>query len=275
LAFLFRAQELLRRDWMAKWTNVLRVDVLNAIGISIVMLGLVCLIRDRRKRGLVAVLVAGTISLLTPMIWTDWRPSWLPWYLESYFNGVHTFDKPQSWLFPIFPWSAFCFAGLAFAALLGSKRVVSQEPRSMKLLAVGGMLLIAAAILMDYSPIRIYSHYDFWRTSPNFFLARIGFLLLLFSICYRWASLGVGKWFFDRTVELGQHSLLVYWIHIWFVYGSFSILPHKNSSIAMATVGLIAITVFMTGLAGQSGRIKSSIRQVMASLKGKTLTAAS
>ena len=33
--------------------------------------------------------------------------------LESYVNGVHIFDKPQVWLFPVFPWAAFAFTGLA------------------------------------------------------------------------------------------------------------------------------------------------------------------
>ena len=53
------------------------------------------------------------ISLLTPLLWTTWRPSWLPWPIESYIDGVHNLGTPQAWLFPIFPWAAFSFIGLA------------------------------------------------------------------------------------------------------------------------------------------------------------------
>ena len=60
------------------------------------------------------------IALLTPPLWTTWRPDWLPWPIESYINGVHNLGAPQAWLFPIFPWSAFAFAGLAVGFLLQS-----------------------------------------------------------------------------------------------------------------------------------------------------------
>src|SRR5580700_4780008 len=45
-------------------------------------------------------------------------PRHLPWPLESYINGVHVFGNPQPWLFPIFPWSAFAFVGLAVGFFL-------------------------------------------------------------------------------------------------------------------------------------------------------------
>src|SRR4029077_15543500 len=60
-----------------------------------------------------AIAVASAIALLTPPLYTTWRPTWLPWPLESYIDGCHNLGAPQPWLFPIFPWSAFSFAGLA------------------------------------------------------------------------------------------------------------------------------------------------------------------
>ena len=77
--------------------------------------------RARNSRfalGAAAVSVALAISLLTPLIWTVWRPRWLPWPIESYIDGVHNLGVPQAWLFPIFPWTAFAFAGLAVGFVL-------------------------------------------------------------------------------------------------------------------------------------------------------------
>ena len=113
----------------APWTDLLRVDVLNVIGVSLMMMGVACRIAaaggaaGRRgncgeRRSSTAIVCAAAIAIFTPPLWTTWRPHWLAWWLESYINGVHTFGKPQPWLFPIFPWAAFAFAGLAVGSLL-------------------------------------------------------------------------------------------------------------------------------------------------------------
>src|SRR5258708_31565800 len=82
---------------------------------------------------LVAVAAASLIALLTPPLYTTWRPTWLPWPLESYIDGCHNLVAPHPWLFPIFPWSAFAFAGLAagffsFINFLSTTRVPKATP---------------------------------------------------------------------------------------------------------------------------------------------------
>src|SRR5450432_3471829 len=126
LGFLFRFQEFLIAWGWSPWSDLLRVDILNTIGVSMMLMGGLCWIvfslthttRIRVTLGAASVGVALVISLLTPLIWTTWRPRWLPWPIESYFDGVHNFGQPQSWLFPIFPWVGFAFAGLALGFLL-------------------------------------------------------------------------------------------------------------------------------------------------------------
>jgi hypothetical protein len=44
---------------------------------------------------------------------------------------------------------------------------------------------------------------------------------------------------------MGQTSLLVYWVHIEFVYGRFSILSKHVQSIQSASLGLLAIFLAM------------------------------
>ena len=108
---LFRLQEFVIAWGWSPWSDLLRVDILNTIGVSMMLMGGVCWIvlklggpatRIRQVLGLTAGGVALVIALLTPLLWTTWRPQWLPWPIESYIDGVHNLGQPQSWLFPIF-----------------------------------------------------------------------------------------------------------------------------------------------------------------------------
>ena len=93
---LFRVQEFLLGQPYAPWTDLLRVDVLNIIGVSIILMGLMCglagLARiDSRariaERGAAAaslrvairarrrLAIAAAIALATPPLWTTHRPA--------------------------------------------------------------------------------------------------------------------------------------------------------------------------------------------------------
>jgi hypothetical protein len=255
LAILFRLQEYLLGIGWVPWTDLLRVDVLNVLGLSMILLGAVCWlaigdnISRARVRGIgAALLTAGGIALLTPPLWTTARPRFLPWPIESYVNGVHVFDQPQPWLFPIFPWVAFAFAGLAVGFWLHTDFAKGREARAFALLGVAGVLAIGSSLLFDASEIRWYAVYDYWHTSPNFLLLRCGVLLGLVFVAYAWCRWGFGLIGFSPLAQLGRTSLLVYWVHIEFVYGRFSILPKRRCAIGLATIGLVAIFLSMLAL---------------------------
>ena len=253
-ALAFRGQEYLLGLPAAPWTDLLRVDVLNVIGVSIMLIGITSWIaRDRSARGVAGTVAALGIAALSPLLWTSWRPRWLPWFLESYFNGVHTYAEPQPWLFPIFPWTAFCFAGLAAGAWLQGEWARQRRSAGMALFAAAGLVLVVLALSLDALPVQIYSTYDFWHTSPNFFLVRVGILLVILAACYLWSAFAAGRWSFTKLIQLGQSSLLVYWIHTEFVYGRFSILPKGKTSILTASAGLLIITAAMVTLS--AGRL--------------------
>jgi len=233
------------------------VDILNMIGLSMVLMGLACRAAETRAgSGVAAVDIALVVALATPLVWTTWRPRWLPWFLESYINGVHTFPEPQPWLFPIFPWNAFAFAGLATGFLLFGEWARRREAAAMAVLAAGGLALAGLGYWLDVLPVQLYRVYDFWHTSPNFFLIRLGVLLMILAGSYAWCRWGAGQWGFSPLVQLGLTSLLVYWVHIEFVYGRFSILPKTAVSIQTASLGLLAIFVAMLLLSLARIRLK-------------------
>ncbi len=263
LGLLFRVQEYAIALGWAPWSDLFRVDILNTIGVSLMLLGAMCWIvlaivekcsLGRPRPGNIASLVTTAllttvaISAITPLLWTAWRPHFLPWELETYIDGVHNLGQPQSGLFPIFPWAAFAFAGLALGFLLTSPRAKKIGAYAFLAIAAGGILLVFTSKFLDSLGLNIYPVYDYWRTSPSFFIIRIGMLLLMTTAAYAWCRWGPGEWGFSPTIQLGKTSLLVYWVHIELVYGKFAILPHHSQNVLGASAGLLAIFIAMLAL---------------------------
>lgn len=270
---LFRLQEYLISWGWAPWSDLFRVDILNMIGLSMMLMAVLCggalsLAHPARARAALiasAAATAGLISLLTPPLWTTLRPTWLPWPIESYVNGVHNLGTPQSWLFPIFPWSAFAFAGLAAGFVLFSDWGREHTAQIAVTFGIAGVASILVARWLDRLPTQIYSIYDYWHTSPNFSLTRVGLLLGICFLSYAWCRWGPGTWGFSPLVQLGQTSLLVYWVHIEFVYGRLSILPKRAVGIGPASLGLLAIFLMMLALSLLRTRIDWDV--IMRSLR--------
>jgi uncharacterized membrane protein len=302
---LFRLQEFVIAWGWAPWSDLLRVDVLNIIGLSMILMALLCGLTlkictkthdanqhmptgdsrqaaesgktrvgtaalgcpasEARQNGIekgsglsrcgpalaaAAIAAASLIALLTPPLYTTWRPTWLPWPLESYIDGCHNLGAPQPWLFPVFPWAAFAFAGLAagfilFNDILFKNRARNHTAETLAVFAVVGAVAILVARQLDRSSFHLYSTYDYWHTSPNFLMTRIGILLVIAFLSYAWCRWGLGTRGFSPLIQLGQTSLLVYWVHIEFVYGRFSLLPKRSETILTASRGLLEIFVFM------------------------------
>src|ERR1022692_1804309 len=274
---LFRLQEYLIAWGWAPLSDLLRVDVLNTIGLSMMLMGVLCWLVLAVQRGAqtrLALVLASTgtaslISLLSPPLWTTWRPNWLPWPLESYINGVHNLATPQAWLFPIFPWTAFAFAGLATGFILQSQWARQRETLIFFLVAAAGLVFVATARWFDAQPHQLYAVYDYWHTSPSFFLIRVGMLLVILTASYAWCRWGFGQrpgkhWGFSPLLQLGQASLLVYWVHLEFVYGRVSILPKHVQTIRTASLGLLTISLAMLILAFLRTRMKGRGTEMLA-----------
>jgi uncharacterized membrane protein len=266
LGLLFRLQEYVIAFPWAPWTDLLRVDILNTIGVSIMLMGglywsMRSVFRKREVNGWpwllasAAFLSSATISLLTPILWTTWRPHWLPWPIESYIDGVHNSGTPQSFLFPIFPWTGFAFAGLACGLILFSVGARNRQGVSFALAGLAGTMMIAGGKWLDSQP-QLYPISDFWRTSPNFFLMRVGILLLILAAVYGWCRWAWGRRGFSPLAQLGQTSLLVYWVHIEFVYGRVSILKKHAMGTVGASLGLVIIFIAMLMLSVIRTRLK-------------------
>src|SRR5260370_41230619 len=255
----------------------MRIDVLNILGLAMMLMGGLWVltsgsdvkvkatstgaqhaaplqaqtfaVRSSRNLGIFGgVFAAVIVAMATPPLWTTHRPWFLPWPIESYINGVHIFKEPQPWLFPLFPWSAFAFAGLAVGFLLLSDFARRREGLTFAALGGTGIAACLLSVLFDSSRVRLYAVYDYWHSIPNFLLMRCGILLIILFLVYAWCRWGLAQKGFSPIIRLGNTSLLVYWVHIEFVYGRFSILPKGQCSGLKATAGLITILLAMLGL---------------------------
>ncbi|HEY1462776.1 MAG TPA: heparan-alpha-glucosaminide N-acetyltransferase domain-containing protein [Terriglobales bacterium] len=256
LGLLFRLQEFVIGWGWAPWTDLLRVDVLNTIGVAIILMGALLFVFSgrssedlhlwpREKLIVSAAAVAAVISLATPLLWTSTFVHNLPWPIETYINGVHNTGKPVGGLFPIFPWVGFAFAGLAIGFLLQMEFIRQRETQFFVvcgMLGVGGMYF---SRWLTARPWHIYTAFDYWHTSPEFFLCRVGLLMIVLSVGYLWCKWGAGAWKYSPLVQMGKTSLMVYWVHIEFVYGRFSILPRRALGIGGASIGLAVIFIAM------------------------------
>jgi predicted acyltransferase len=244
LGLLFRLQEFVVAWGWSPWTDLFRVDVLNTIGLSMMLVGAFCWVilslkaafpQLSRTRLLLCITAAGVglgISLLTPLLWTTWRPRGLPWPLESYINGVHNLGEPQPGLFPIFPWTAFAFMGLAAGFFLLSNWARERGAMTFAIVGIGGIALFYLARLLDAGP-QIYPVYDFWHTSPSFFLMRVGMLLIIMAASYLWCRWRAGQLGFSPFVQLCQSSLLFYWVQGYVSGANFLLLNEYNNYVDM------------------------------------------
>jgi uncharacterized membrane protein len=270
LGLLFRLQEFLIAWGWAPWSDLLRVDILNSIGVAIMLMGILLLFFSskndsgsevpgsgisgnaatypQQKIILAAIAVASAISLATPLLWTTWRPNWLPWPIETYINGVHNTGRPVAAFFPIFPWAGFAFVGLAASLFIVSERIHKRELPFFISCGVLGVGVIYFSQWLTARPWHIYTNFDYWHTGPEFFLCRVGLLMIVLSAGYFWCRWGAGSWKYSPLAQMGKTSLLVYWVHIEFVYGRFSILPRRALGIRAASFGLAVIFFSMLAL---------------------------
>jgi uncharacterized membrane protein len=193
------------------WVRTLQVDVLQCIVVSLLVVHLLILVLRKRQLlpwalGLLAVCVA----ISTPWMWSHDFTGSLP-------LSVALFLNPQEVsLFPIFPWICFVLAG-SFAAWFFLRSLEAKKIHVfMVIIACLGILMIAAGLLLRNAPYTLPGYANFYTTSPLYTMIRLGCVLLFTTVLYRLET--NGRWI-PRPIELaGQESLLVYGVHLWFIF---------------------------------------------------------
>lgn len=241
------------------WTNLLNAEVLTSIGLAMVAMSPLAFFQNSFRKSFVSAgAVAAAIALVTPLVWTAPLPGWFPPPAQAFFRGS---------AFPLFPWSGYAFAGFAVGSCLvwvtANKK---SEGKMLVRMAIAGAALFALGKVLDSSSFQMYPVYDFWRTSPNFFAEKLGVMLLMMGPIYLWCESRMGQGW-SPMVELGTTSLMMYWIHLEFVYGH-SAEGLKNSlGIGTATIALALLTFGMWGLASLRLDTKTQVKTLLTQTK--------
>jgi uncharacterized membrane protein len=233
LAFLFRLQA-----WVltpgGHPVTIFRVDVLNVMGPSMVVAGLLWgLARGAAGRvawfSAAAILLAMSTPIIRASAAVEALPVWLQWYVRP--AGEMT-------TFTLFPWAAFVFAGAAVGAMIAASGDAGAERRLHTTLAAVGAALVVIGFWAAARP-SIYISSSFWTTSPTWFAIRVGILMLALSAMYLLAPP------IPAVERLGRGSLFIYWIHVELVYGYASWLWRHRLPLPITAVAYVAFCALM------------------------------
>jgi uncharacterized membrane protein len=212
LALVFRLQSQLL-GWGAL-DNLLKVDVLNAMGLALVgAFGLWPWAKSRASRVWMFAAAATAIAMLTPLVRAASWPAALPDPLEAYLRPVG-----QLAAFPLFPWAGFVFAGVIVGELVDAAR---ESPRRESWLHAGLAATTLAGVWVawqaSFQP-ALFPTARFWHDSPTFFFIRLGLSAACVPIVWAVARV-IPHLVLAPFATFGRASLFVYWIHVEMVYG--------------------------------------------------------
>ena len=233
LAFLFRLQAQLI-GW-GPLVNFLKVDILNVMGLSLVMAGAIWgLSLSRSVRIVLFAAATVAFAMATPLVrearWLGVLPDPIEWYFRP--SEGHT-------SFVLFPWAGFLFAGAIVGEIVDAWRS-KADWELQPWFAFAGIAIVAIAYCASLQP-SIYPVSNFWLSSPTFFFIRLGLALSMVPIAWVLAKTTPVLGFLET---FGRSSLFVYWIHVEMVYGVIAkplerLLPLELS--LLGTVGLCAL----------------------------------
>ena len=246
LAFLFRLQLWAFAYPQSPWTDLLKVDVLNCMGFSILLLSIMAIFTTADRVRLCAVLGA-VIAGLSPVVSSiDW--SWMPPQLSAYFVPSYAY-------FAFFPWAAFIAFGMSIGSLVRLARP-EQMNRVMQWATLAGIALILGGQYFSNFPYSIYPKSEFWLDSPGLIVIKLGVVLLIMAFAYIWNEYAVkDSWSWVR--QFGTTSLLVYWVHIELVYGRWFGWWKERLSNTECVFAAIAVILLMLALSVTRTRWKT------------------
>jgi uncharacterized membrane protein len=238
IAILFRLQLWLFGLPASPWQDLLKVDILNAMGLAVLLLSVMAVFRtaDRVRACAALGLAIAAVSPLVSQI--DW--SVLPAPLGSYF-------APDYNSFGFFPWAAFAAFGLSAGSII---RMAGSDhlERIMQWSALMGFGLVLGGMYFSEFPYSVYPKSEFWLDSPWLIFIKLGVILLMLSFAYLWSRQPAArKWSWVR--QFGITSLLVYWVHIELIYGRWFWFWKESLTLAqtcIAAVGLILLMLLLS-----------------------------
>ena len=234
IAFLFRIQLWLFGLPHSPWTDLLRVDILNSMGLAVAVMSVMAVFQTADRVRLCAalgVVIAGASPLISQLDWSGVHP-----VIKGYLT-------PDALSFGFFPWAAFVAFGMSAGSVIRLLRGDQME-RAVQWAALLGIGLVLSGQYFANLPYSVYAKSEFWLDSPWQILIKLGAILLVLALAFLWSRQAAAeKWSWIR--QFGTTSLLVYWVHIELIYGRWLWFWKENLSIGETTLAALALIVLM------------------------------
>jgi len=240
LAVLFRLQLFVFGYPHSPASELIRVDILNCMGLAMLLLSPMAVFTTRERIRLCTILglvIAGLAPCLSQL-----DPATSP-----VGNLVRSYFVPSFNAFGFFPWASYLAFGMAAGSVIRITKNADMPRLMLGTLAVGLGLIIGARYAADL-PFSIYPKIDFWLASPALALIKLGVVLSTLAVAYLWvhAGLEAPKWSIFR--QLGTTSLLVYWVHIELVYGRWLGVFKESLGVTAVLILTAVVLALMVGI---------------------------
>jgi uncharacterized membrane protein len=241
LGLVFRLQAQLLG--MGPLTNLLKVDMLNIMGLSMVAASYLWQASERvRIRIAILAVAAGAIAMVTPIVRDVAWLAALPDPLEAYLRPAGSYAA-----FTLFPWAAFLLAGVIVGDLVDAiRQAPARQVALQNGLAIAGGAGVMLAYLASFQP-SIYESSSFWHDSPTFFFIRLGLVTLLVPLSWVLEQL-VPAPVMQPLATMGRSSLFVYWIHIEMVYGVIAEPIKHTMPLWLSLTGTALLSLILYGI---------------------------
>jgi hypothetical protein len=213
--------------------ELLRVDILNAMGFAVAVMSIMAVFQTVDRVRLCAALgiaIAAGAPLVSQLNWSG-----VPVQIRNYI-------VPDYAAFGFFPWAAFVAFGMSAGSIIRLMQPEQYE-RAAQWAAMLGFGSIFAGQYFSNLPYSVYSKSEFWLDSPWLIVMKLGIILLTLAFAYLWTRHSAGHWSWVR--QFGVTSLLVYWVHIELMYGRWLWFLKERLTVQQTVFASAAFIAFM------------------------------
>jgi uncharacterized membrane protein len=233
-AFAFRIQLWLFSFDKSTWMDVFRVDILNCMGLALLVFSGMAVFRTQERIRLCAILGIAVAAAAPIVSGLDWEGT--PVLVQNYIIPDHNF-------FGFFPWAAFVAFGMSAGSVLRLLKP-DEAPAAMQWLGWGGVTTAFVAWTMSNTSLSIYSNSDFWLNGPSLIFIKLGTIMIMIAFAWLWNLRTTAQdWSWVR--QFGLTSLLVYWVHVELVYGRWFGALKNQLTVGQTVIAVTATVILM------------------------------
>ncbi|ODS52309.1 MAG: hypothetical protein ABS36_17065 [Acidobacteria bacterium SCN 69-37] len=242
LAHLFRFQSFLLNP-AASWNSLLKPDILNVLGLGLVMAAIAWWRATSARARVWWLLVPAVVVavVLTPWAGDWWWPSLLHPRIEGYVRVAG-----GNAVFSLFPAVAYVLAGTFAGSLLTEIPMEREGPFLVRAALVGGAMV---GLSMTPAVVPVPAELHRWLGPAALVVLRVGVMIVALAVVRGLLRRRSVNGTAGPMIVLGRASLIVYWVHVELAYGNVSYPLHHALSLPGALAGVLAMTVLMYGLA--------------------------